>query len=316
MEIQSKLNFKTLNMQTTLVLVILAILESFTAQTVNIDCDFVVSGSDYICQLSAVQVVDNENQQVIIGGKHVKGKSDEDVSLVMLFASETPFVLTQIFTTFLKLENLILHDCGLTRIQLGSTVNGASLQQLAITANPQLKAIPANAFQGTSKLTQLILGGNQIESISLAAFNGLTSLRFLFISQNQIQSLPLNTFRPLTSLQHLVLSHNFIESIDGRLFVNNNQLDFLDISANRISGIQENVFDQLTNLRSFDARGNKCVNRRWNINEDNREDLRECFESFVKLPVRGEGRMEVRGKMIIRDESGNEIVRFGNKIEK
>lgn len=302
-------------MQPTLVLGILAILPLFTAQTVVINCDFVVSGSDYVCQLSAVQIYE-ENQQIIIGGEHLEGKSNKDVSLVMLFASETPFGITQIFSTFLKLENLILHDCGLTRIQLDSTVNYPALQQLTTTSNPQLKEIRANAFQGTSNLTQLVLGGNQIESISLNAFSGLTSLRFLFLSQNQIQFLALNTFRSLISLQHLVLSHNFIESIDGRLLVNNNQLSVLDISSNRIVGIQENILNKLKMLRMFDARGNKCVNRRWNLKEDDIsvQDLRKCFDGFVKLPVRFQGKMVVRGKLIIRDENENEIVRFGNKI--
>lgn len=302
-------------MHSTLIFITFAIRLSFVVQTqtVNIECEFVVSGSDYVCQLNSIEVVDVENQEIFIGGRHSQGRDDDDVTMVMLFDSTIPFIMTQVFRTFRRLENLIVHDSGLRRIQHDALTNAGNLQRLTITSNPQLKTIPANTFHGAPELTHLILAGNQIESVSLVAFNGLTKLRFLFLSQNLICFLSLNTFRQLPSLQHLVISHNFIDSIDSRLFSNNNQLVRLDISANRIDGIEENVLDRLIKLRSFDARGNKCVNRSWNIEGENdkvQNDLRICFDNFIGPPEARTFIMEIRGKLTIRDENGVEIVKF------
>jgi Leucine-rich repeat (LRR) protein len=282
-------------------------------QTVNIDCDFVVSGGDYICRLCLVEVNDVENQKIVIRGRHEKDRNDDDVTMVMLFNSATPFVMTQIFTSFSSVKNVIFHNSGIERIQRDALANARSLQQLTITSNPRLKVIPAGAFQGASELTHLVLGGNQIELISLVAFNGLTSLRFLFLSQNRIRFLPLNTFRPLISLQHLVISLNLIDSIDGRLFINNNQLKSLDISANNINGIEKTALDRLTNLQKFDARSNKCINRMWLFPSELdkvQEHLKFCFENFIGLPEERSLKMEIRGTITIQDEYGNEIVRL------
>ena len=285
----------------------------FVVQTlaVKIECNFAVSGGDYICQLYSIQVDDAEVREIVIGGNHLEGRSDDDVTFIMLFNSEVPSILKQTFETFKRLENLIVHDGGLKRIQRESFLSARNLQRLTITSNKQLKTIPANAFREASKLTHLTLGGNQIETISLVAFSGLRSLRFLFLGQNKISFLPINTFRPLESLQHLVIGWNFLKSVDGRIFANNNKLNTLDISANNINGIEKNLLDQLIKLRNFDARGNKCVNRAWTIESDANEvsnDLRICFENFIALPEKQELNLEIRGKMTIRDEEGNKIV--------
>jgi hypothetical protein len=303
-------------MYSSLILILTAFSLSLVVETsaaVELECNFVVSANYYICQLYSLEVSDVESQEIVISGRHLGGRSDVNVTKVMLFDSDIPFIVSELFKTFVKLQNCFVHVSGLRRIQRDAFFDGGNLQHLSITSNQHLKEIPANVFRRASKLTNLILGGNQIESISLVAFNGLSSLRFLFLGQNQISFLPLNTFRPLISLQNLVISHNFLQSIDSRLFVTNTLLINLNMSANRITGIEENLLDQLIKLRSFDARGNKCVNQRWSIEseaDEVSEDLKLCFENFVgPLEMRALN-MEVRGKMIIRDEEENEIVVF------
>lgn len=287
------------------------------AQTVaNVNCNFVLSGNTYSCQIAGTTVSDDENVLFIIGGVHLQGQTNADVERIEVMVSNIPFIIVQLLTTFPNVHTFSLSSSGLTRIQSNAFSNGTNLRSISITFNP-LTTIAANAFFGASNLEFLDLLGNQLEFIHELAFNGLTSLQQIFGDHNRLQVLHHNVFRTLISLDSLYLANNQLESLDGRLLSNNNNMRRLDIARNQINAIGRNFLDGIPSLSSFNTVGNRCTNSFWTIGgvttiETVRLALAPCFDNFVEPPEDDVKifTLELRGSLILRLENGTEIIRL------
>lgn len=292
------------------------------AQDVDLNCNFVIVTNNYTCELRGVTIADDENANFVIGGQHLTGMSNADVHRVDILSSSTPFIISQIFTTFPNLEQFwIRGGVGLTRIQANAFANATNLRLIEIAGNNQLRIIHANAFTGASNVEILRLFSNRIETIHETAFSELSSLRSLELESNRIQSLHHFVFRSLASLEELMLSDNLMESIDGRTLANNGQITRLDFSRNRVNALGRTFLDSLTRLQTLNTLGNLCASNFWIVDgffvtmDILRAALGNCFANFVEPPPEPEDdvkkfTLELRGSLIIRDENGNEIIRL------
>lgn len=297
-------------------IVILFGLSPVVPQTVNINCNFRFIFDTYTCDLAGIVIPDNENVNIIIGGIHNPGMNNNLVGDVILTSSITPFIITQMFTTFPQLTRVWIGQSELQRIQPNAFANAGNLRDLVITGNYLLHVVPENAFTGATNLRTLDLWDNNIENIHEAAFTGLSFLGWLALDSNQISQLHVNVFRPLTSIANLEISDNRIESIDGRLFETNSQLIDLRIARNGLNAIGRNFLEGLANLWNLVLTGNRCIDRHFLINgittiETVRQELTTCFNNFEESP--GDYRrfaLELRGSLVLRHENGSEIIRI------
>lgn len=298
------------------IVLVLFALSAISAQNVNLNCNFLVIDSLYTCRLDAVTVPDNENANIVIGGQHIPGMVNSAVRRVQIRQSSTPFVITQLFTTFQSLTHLTISFSGLTRIQPNAFANAQTLNHFIALGNVPLRVIPANAFVGATNLVIIDFRGNSIDSVHEAAFNGLSTVTELHLSDNQIPAIPVNLLSPLTSLMWIQLTNNQLTSLNGQLFANNPELVIIAIARNRINGIGRNFLDGLNNLVIFNTFTNQCVDSFWIIDETTtldtiREGLATCFENFVEPDdeVRSFV-LELRGSLVLRYENGTEVVRI------
>lgn len=288
-----------------------------SAQVVNVNCNFITSNNLYACQIVDLTVADNLNTNFIIGGNHQPGRTNLDVQRIIISNSNIPFIIAQLFSTFLNVLDIFISNGGLTRIQTNAFLHARTLNSALITGNAQLKEIHANAFSGAFNLRTLDFFANSIETIHVEAFTHLPSLFQLYLERNQLRELHPDVFRPLTALESLFLTDNRLETLDGRLLENNPLVLRLEIPRNNINSIGPNFLDGLHRLVFLNLLQNQCANFFWTIDgiittkENVRSGLSNCFNNHVE-PDDDVRRiiLEVRGPLVLSFENGTEIIRI------
>lgn len=314
MQYQTKVSFQAMKSTLSVLCVIAGLLTAVQTQTVNVNCNFSdVAG--YTCHLFGAAVEDNPNANFVIGGQHLPGRTDADVRQIMIFNSNIPFIIPQMFTTFPNVEWFVIFNGGLTRVQSNAFADARRLTGVTISSGgtaSTFETIEANAFNGASSLLTLDLTDNAITSIHETAFTGLNLLWGLALINNRIHQLDPIILHPLTSLEVLYVQDNLLISIDGRLLANHQRIREVNFSANQINAIARNFLDNLPNLLEFNMLGNICADEFWRIEgtttvETVREGLQECFNNFVDDDVK-HFQLKLHGSLTVRDDEGNEIV--------
>lgn len=86
-------------------LLVLLFVGACAAQDVTLECNFNVFFDEYFCTLGGIEVLDPE-ANVIITGTHVGDLTNDDVEVVRIVASNTPFIINQLFDVFPNLLEL------------------------------------------------------------------------------------------------------------------------------------------------------------------------------------------------------------------
>lgn len=263
----------------------IALLGLWSVQTdaANLNCVFsTVAG--YSCQITGAVIADDVNQEITIGGQHLTDRSNADVRSVRIINSQIPFIVTQIFTTFPNVVELVVSNGGLIRVQPYAFANASRLFIASIRSNP-LTDVQAYAFSGATSLEILDVFVNQLETIHSTAFNGLPLLTELMLDQNRLRSLDPATFNSLPNLEIIYLDENLIETLDGNIFANNPMLRTVSLGGNQINAVGREFLDSMANLRSLNMMNNRCVSSFWIVGgvtslETVRLALQTCFNNF------------------------------------
>lgn len=287
-----------------------------SSQNVNLNCFFSDVNGVYRCLLRVINISDDESQNIIIGGNHIFGRSNANVSRVDVIDSTTPFIISQLFTTFVNLEILIITASGLQRIQANAFTNAHNLRTLSMGGNP-LMTLSHGMFDGLTNLHVLSVFDSDLETVDERTFDPLAAIEILFLSGNKIKSLPPNVFRPLRELYFLSLDGNYLESLHGDTFVNHPNLQQINLQNNSINALGANFLNNLNRLNWLNMENNRCVNGSWSVGvaitmEDMLRILQPCFDNFVDIP-NGEVKtftFELLGTLVIRDKNGNELMRL------
>lgn len=285
-----------------------------SSEPIKLNCTF-VQGVEYTCRLINIEVLD-PNQAVIVSGDHLLGKTDNDVEAVQVLLSKTPFMMQDIFTTFPNTIDLSWVFSNLQSINIPDIIK---LEKLTLTGN-NISRIDNGMLNKQRELYYLSLIENQIDEIDKDAFVGLDKLRTLSLLKNFLIEIAPETFYPLTSLVYVDLEKNLLTRIDSDLFSKNRNLATIYLEFNHIREISPRILSNtLDNLRSINLKGNICVNRAFNLEDEMgriifNNVLHTCFKHFEGLEVSGkrEINMEFQGPLAIFDEYGNIIARVSS----
>jgi hypothetical protein len=279
---------------------------------VELNCQFLDSVfGEYICRFVGIDVTD-PSQPVTIGGNHVAGRTNADVSVVQIRNSNTPFVIQQIFTSFPNLIELDIQNSNLQELTLSPTVQ---LEYLTLYRN-NVSRIANRTFVGQSRLEFIEAMDNRIVEIEENAFEGLENLFGLMLIGNRISQLPPTVFHPLTNILYLDLEQNRIERIDEGIFAENTLLESLFLEFNQINAVSPTFTRSLsTDLQYLNLQGNRCIDRPFALRESIdmiilNNALNTCFNNFIgEAPTRRQITLEFTGPLSLFDEFGNIIAR-------
>lgn len=135
-----------------------------------------------------------------------------------------------------------------------------NLECLTIISD-SLQILPANAFDGATKLVGIaLLGCPSLIQADEAAFVGLDNLLNLEIWSTPLGPSPTDIFKPLINLTSIIsLIQIYIEKILAELFANNLKLESIQIADSDIKGVERTFIDDLENL-TFIAIESSCAN--------------------------------------------------------
>lgn len=286
-----------------------AIFGSTLSQDLTINCNFIVTNYDeYLCVMENISVTDRD-QYVTIDGEHAINRTNEDVDIVVIFNSETPFIIRQIFDVFPNMYELEIDGSGLLTIDFPETANLAAF----LSYGNDIERIENGTFSTQTELLILYLVADRIETIEENAFEGLVNLLSLALIGNRIESLPTGVFNSLANVRYLDLEDNFLTRIDDHLFSQTTELVSLYLEFNRINEISSRFADGfLESIFFINLTGNICADQSFFLNTDAlwnvmRLALNTCFTNFNNGTIDETRRltMEFTGPMSIFDERGN-----------
>lgn len=249
---------------------------------------------------------------MVIGGEHVLGRTNDDVSIVQIRNSNTPFVIQQIFTTFPNLVELDIQNSNLQELTLSSLVQ---LEYLTLYRN-NVSRILNGTFVGQSRLEFIEAMDNRIVDIEENAFEGLENLLGLMLIGNRLQELQPRVLHPLRNVVYLDFEQNRIERIEEGVFSENTQLESLFLEFNLINAVSPTFTRNLSdNLEYLNLQGNRCIDRPFQIRESFdmillNNALNSCFNNFIGDSSSSRRiTLEFTGPLSLFDEFGNLIAR-------
>lgn len=271
------------------------------------ECDFFETWfEEYACLLENIEAL-NPSQNIIISGNHLTGRSNDDVEVVVVHDSNTPFMIQQIFSTFPNIIELEYGNCGLQSINISMTVQ---LLYLDLYLN-NITRIANGSFLRQGSLYVANLDYNNIQIIDEDAFEEIVSLTTMSLNGNRLQVLHPRTFHAIPDVKVINLKDNNLTSIGESLFSRNTLLRTLHLDSNDINEISPRFADNLReNLDFIDLTGNVCANEVFRFQNPQDWDsalfgLRTCFRNFEGTPEPSRLTMEFTGPLLIYDESGN-----------
>lgn len=226
----------------------------YTQSLANPSCLFLFPEA-YRCLLSIYNPF-GVNNFTAIEGEHIGGMTNADVRFleqsmnVLSFTRNIPSIICD---TFVNLEQLGLSRVELEVIEYGSFLNCRNLEILTLRNN-RISKLSANTFKELPRLDTLILEGNLIADLPAGIFATLPKLAGLMLEFNRIEVIHSNWFREDQRIEAFFMENNNVNAIDERIF---------DLGIVQL-------------IRMFGNRCSSAIFAQW-------EDLRVCFDNFVKL---------------------------------
>lgn len=289
-----------------------ASLAAVSAQEITVDCQYGLTiFNEYYCFLQDIEVTDPA-ATVTFGGTHVGERTENDVEIIIIFNSTTPFMIPEMFTTFPNVNDLTIENCHLESIEIPEFVQ---LYWLDVYLN-NITRISSNSFRNQSILFYLFLEGNNIETVDEDAFDGIGSASFILsLYRNNIRELAPRTFHSLTEIFYLDLEGNSLESISAELFSQNVELGILYLDSNQINEVEPGFADNFIEYINFIGMlGNICVDQEFILGSNSsfmimNNALFTCYNNFSNGTTDGSRRlgMEYQGPLRIFDEFGHII---------
>lgn len=290
-------------------MLLVAYLSALSAQTVDLECNFVYTLALYTCELSDIIVTDPE-AQYNFGGEHLENRTNDNVDRVAIQNSNTPFIIPEIFTAFPNITELLIRESGLESIEFPPT---HQLRRIFFSYN-RIGTLKNATFANQSNLTHLNLNRNHIAVIEEDAFIGLDNVETIFLIANNLTELPGRIFANIPSLTTLDLENNNLTRIEAATFAENRQLWRLYLEYNEITAIEPTFLRNLTGLNYVNLRGNECVQNGFFFDDEFdtirfHQSLADCYEGFTPRSPNEDRSMtmEFAGQLNVYDAFNNII---------
>lgn len=289
-----------------------AALGSVSSQGITLECEYYVTFfEEYACILEFIENLD-PTAPVTFTGTHIGERTNDDVDVVYIGDSNTPFIMPEIFTAFPNFYELEILWSNLQSISLPPNTN---MEALVLLDN-NVTHIESGTFAGQDALWFLFMAYNNIHTIDENAFEGLSDLLALVLIGNEISEIAPTTFHPLTEIAIIDMEDNRLTSIGPEVFAENRFVNNIYLEYNNINEISPQfVANSRESLFFINLSGNRCVSNSFYLYEDTLWDimignLQTCFNNFPgTVPEVRRISMEFTGNLAIFDDFGNILAR-------
>jgi Leucine-rich repeat (LRR) protein len=225
----------------------------------NLKCNYYQYAESYACQIFAQKIL-NESETISYSGNHLRGKSDDSVTMLAFYQSTINYIPTNLFSKFHNLQKFDCQVCHPKKIEKNDFKNAGNLRILRLRTG-YIQILQNDTFYYCHELELIVLESFEISEIELKAFGGLRHLKELYLQHNRIKTLTPGTFDDLVNLEILNLGDSRIEKLNKDLFKYNKNLKKIYVAYNRIAVLEPNLISHLDGLTYVDFRYNDCGDR-------------------------------------------------------
>jgi BTB/POZ domain/Leucine rich repeat len=139
------------------------------------------SSSYYECLVSKASITKEGTEIISFAGKHRRGKSNDDVTLMWIYKKVIEYFPRGLFKFFPNMTKVHIVDCGLKKITREDLIGLEQLEELYLSKN-KLRLLPQDLFIGMNKLKVIRFDGNDLN------FSLLSSKVLLPVVGNDLES--------------------------------------------------------------------------------------------------------------------------------
>ncbi|KAL7026929.1 hypothetical protein ACKWTF_005238 [Chironomus riparius] len=222
---------------------------------IDLNCNYnELNNEKYSCNARDLKIKIENSTIENPNGNHKHGKRDADVNSLIISNQDVKYIPNGISNHFPQLKELTIENSGLVKI------NQAPLRNLP-------------------HLNKLIIRGNDIYHIEPTALNDIPQLEHLDLSQNNIMDIPIKFLEEMPKLKILNLNDNALLSLPQNIIPNVNSLKTFTVGNNNLNFIDPRIFKRLDSAGVVDFTNNKCIDKKFNENDDDRRD----YMSFIGI---------------------------------
>jgi Leucine-rich repeat (LRR) protein len=158
------------------------------AKCVNIECEFTTSLDHYTCGVKNSQLINSDNDREITGmiirGKHLSGKTNDDVKNFQMISVKSIYFPRGVTKIIKNIECVVINVGNLREISKDDLREfGDKLKQLWLGSN-EIEVIESNLFDFNKNIEVVSFANNSIKHIEPNTFQRLKNLKTLRFHEN------------------------------------------------------------------------------------------------------------------------------------
>ena len=157
---------------------------------------------------------------------------NEDVQALKINVSMANFIPNEIYTTFPRLEALMIRDVKNFDLLKPEYFQGAHNLKHFWCYLTNIEVVKAGTFDEVPSLEKIYMSRNKIQFLEPGCLRNLPNLRLFHMYKNQIKFILAGVFDNVESLYEIHLDDNLIQKIDPTAFYGLPQLQVLDLQRN------------------------------------------------------------------------------------
>lgn len=158
-----------------------------SSDALKIDCEFkyhqTVFDRYYACVVSNLHTSFNNRTITAVNGKHLIGKSNEDVEMFFSKKENCPYLPLNLYKFFPNLEVFYVMNSNVQHLITGDIDGLDKLKIFDVSYNP-VDQIGEDFFKGHENLEKISFYESHLKKVTRGAFDGLENLRGLYFDFN------------------------------------------------------------------------------------------------------------------------------------
>ncbi|CAG9811956.1 unnamed protein product [Chironomus riparius] len=198
---------------------------------VNGTCRYNTGELGYTCIAHNISVAKKGIEILWTGSQNPPNLSNRNIETLIIRNLEVMFMPRKIGDAFIKLKNLIVKSCKLSKLSVDDFLHMEDVKSIEITLN-EITSIEAGVFVGLPALTSLDLSGNKIKSLPSMVFAQLNAIKKIILNKNQLTTIRADFVSATNSIEYFSATDNQLKKLESSFVWRLRAAKFIDFTGN------------------------------------------------------------------------------------
>ncbi|KAL7015161.1 hypothetical protein ACKWTF_016312 [Chironomus riparius] len=198
---------------------------------VNGTCRYNTGELGYTCIAHNISVAKKGIEILWTGSQNPPNLSNRNIETLIIRNLEVMFMPSKIGDAFIKLKNLIVKSCKLSKLSVDDFLHMEDVKTIEITLN-EIASVEAGVFVGLPALTSLDLSGNKIKSLPSMVFAQLNAIKKIILNKNQLTTIRADFVSATNSIEYFSATDNQLKKLESSFVWRLRAAKFIDFTGN------------------------------------------------------------------------------------